>query len=112
MRRETGNHVPDEHVCRVSYWQGYVSGCFYAYDSNRSRALLLSPPFRTWTWRHGNVARHDGDAAREAYDSLVRELRARGWRPVGADVAIEVPQSINPDTVLNALRRIGGDTGD
>ena len=111
MRRETGNSVPDEHVCRVSYWQGYVSGCYYANDTSQRQALLCSPRFRTWTWRHGNVAPHGGDAARAALDSLVRELRARGWRVVDADVPIDASRAINPETVLSALRRIGGNAG-
>ncbi len=111
MRREPDNDRPDAPVCRLSYWQGYVTGCYYADNGDASTALLCSPRFRTWTWRHGNKAPHGGAAARAALESLTRELRARGWRVVGSDVAIHVPEALSTETVLSALRRIGADDG-
>jgi hypothetical protein len=50
--------------------------------------------------RHGNKAPHASAAARAAFESLTRELGARGWRIVDADVAIHVPEAISTETVL------------
>jgi len=120
MRRGHDNQPSDHRPCRISYWQGYVSGGYYAHDGDPSAPILCSVSFRTWTWRHGNVAPHGGEAARAALESLVRELQARGWRVADADLEIygmtlsamtRTPEAISRETVLSALRRISGDDG-
>jgi len=111
LRREDDNHRIDAPVCRISYWQGYATGRYYAYSGDRGRALLSSASFRTWTWRHGNVA-HDGcEGARAARETLVRELHARGWRVEGEEPHKPEPEPITRETVLRALSRISGEGG-
>lgn len=104
MRRERDTYLSDPPLCRVSYWQGYVTGRYYAHDAGRS--FLCSPSFRTWTWRRGNAAARESEAARAAFEELVRRLGALGWRIAGRD-----PEPINRETVLSALGRISGDEG-
>jgi hypothetical protein len=104
-RRMHDSHRIDPPVCRISYWQGYVTGRYYAHTGDRSGALLCSASFRTWRWRHGNVSPHGGEAASAALEELVRELQALGWRLAGDTKAI------SRETVLSALSRISGDDG-
>jgi len=105
MRREFDNHRSDAPLCRISYWQGYVTGRYYAHTGDPSKALLCSASFRTWSWRAGNVAPNGGGAAGAAREVLIRELHARGWRVADCDIAI------SKETVLNALSRISGADG-
>jgi hypothetical protein len=118
MRRAHDSHHPDRALCRISYWQGYVTGRYYAYAGDPSTPLLCSAAFRTWTWRNGNGGPwpDSGEAARAAFDRLVRELHALGWQVadtgIGAHaVTPEEPEVISRETVLSALGRISGDDG-
>lgn len=104
MRRERDTYLSDPRLCRVSYWQGYVTGRYYAHDG--AQTFLCSRSFRTWTWRQGNAAGRESEAARAAFVELVRRLGALGWQIAGRD-----PEPINRDTVLSALGRISGDEG-
>jgi hypothetical protein len=61
-------------LCRIERWRGYVSSTFYAEIDDDT--VLESRPFR---WRHAAPPPHDG-AARQAYDELVAQLLASGWR--------------------------------
>ena len=105
MRRELDNHPIQAPLCGISYRQGYRTGRYYAHDL-LGRTLRWSAPFRTWTWRHGNVAPDEDDAARAALRALVCELHALGWHVVGHDA-----EPITKETVLRALSRISGDDG-
>ena len=105
MRRERDNQLLDPPLCRVVYWQGYVTGRYCAADG-AGRTFLCSPSFRTWTWRHRNDAPQESEAARAALAALVRELHALGWRIAGRG-----PEPITMETVLSALSRIGRDEG-
>jgi hypothetical protein len=105
MRRELDNHLVEAPVCGISYRQGYLTGRYYAHDF-LGRTLRWSAPFRTWTWRRGNVSSHEDEAARAALRVLTRELEALGWRVVGPE-----DDAITKETVLRALSRISGDDG-
>jgi hypothetical protein len=105
MRRELDNHLIEGPLCGISYRQGYLTGRYFAHDF-LGRTLRRSAPFRTWTWRHGNVAPHEDEAARAALRALIRELHAFGWRVVTREA-----EPITEETVLRALSRISGDDG-
>jgi hypothetical protein len=105
MRREHDTHLSDPPLCRISYWQGYVSGRYYAQDG-AGEPFLCSESFRTWRLRHRNAAPQESAAARAALEELVRRLGALGWRTAGRGA-----EPINRDTVLSALGRISGDDG-
>jgi hypothetical protein len=114
MRREYDIHRIDAPLCRISYWQGYVTGRYYAYDGDAGKPFLSSASFRTWTFTYGNVDPDGCEAARPAFEALVRELHARGWRVADSDLAVEPPrepEEISKETVLSALSRISGDDG-
>jgi hypothetical protein len=105
MRRELDNHLVEAPLCGISYRRGYLTGHYYAHDF-LGRTFRRSAPFRTWTWRHGNVAPHEDEAARAALRALIRELHAFGWRVVGREA-----EPITKEAVLRALSRISGDDG-
>jgi hypothetical protein len=105
MGRELDNHLIEAPLCGISYRQGYLTGRYYAHDF-LGRTLRLSAPFRTWTWRHGNVARHEDEAARAALRALIGELHALGWRVLEREA-----EAITEETVFRALSRISGDDG-
>jgi hypothetical protein len=106
MSRERDTYLSDPPpLCRISYWQGYVTGRYHAHDG-AGKTFLCSASFRTWKWRHGNAAAQERDAARAALEDLVRRLGALGWR-----IAERDPEPINRDTVLSALGRIGAGEG-
>jgi hypothetical protein len=87
MRRESRHQLNERRLCRISYWQGYVTGRYYAHDGDPSRAVRFSQPFRTWTLRHGNVDPRTLPAARAALQQLETELHALGWRVAGREAA-------------------------
>lgn len=105
MRRERDTYLSDPPLCQVSYWQGYVTGRYYACDGTGT-TFLCSAAFRTWKWRHANAAAQESETARAALEELLRRLGALGWRIAGRD-----PEPINRDTVLSALGRISGAQG-
>jgi hypothetical protein len=105
MGRELDNHLIEVPLCGISYRQGYLTGRYYAHDF-LGRTLRSSASFRTWTWRHGNVAAHEDDSARVALRALTGELHALGWRVVGRE-----DETISKETVLRALSRISGNDG-
>ena len=105
MRRELDNHLIEGPLCGISYRQGYLTGRYYAHDF-LGRTLRRSAPFRTWTWRHGNVAPHEDEAARAALRALTGQFHALGWRVVTREA-----EPITEETVLRALSRISGDDG-
>jgi hypothetical protein len=133
MRREEGllNEAPHRPECRVRYWQGYVMGQFYAYESDPAAAIHCSPMFRTWTLRRGRIPVGELPAARAALAELVNDLVQSGWRVVGAATAgyegapakpaavAASPESPNPSAIaaiteealLGALDRLGGGSG-
>lgn len=122
MRREQDTHHFDAPLCRISYWQGYVSGRYYANDGDAGKAIACSAPIRTWTWRHGNIAPHGGAAATAALHALARDLHALGWEVLDSDIEVYAargdeapvvrgPEAISRETVLSALSRVSGDDG-
>jgi len=115
MRREAADHPVDARSCRISYWQGYVSGQYYAHEADGANAILSSPSFRTWRWRRGNEGAHTLPAASAALQELVRELDARGRPVVASDVErfwrMNPPKLLSEEALLGALARIGGDEG-
>lgn len=110
MRREHHDSRFDAPLCRISYWQGYVTGRYYAHNGDMRRALLCSRAFRTWTWRKGNVAPPGGEAGRTALEALIGELHAQGWRVAEAPIRRDA-EPISKETVLRALSRIGDEEG-
>jgi hypothetical protein len=132
MRREEGlfNEARDRPECRVRYWQGYVMGQFYAYESDPAAAIHCSPMFRTWTLRRGRIPVGELPTARAALAELVNDLVQSGWRVVGPatagyegapakPAAVAAAESPNPfavaaiteEALLGALDRLGGGSG-
>lgn len=116
MRRENNNLPADAAVCRIFYWQGYVTGQYYAQDRQTRSVLGCSARFRTWSWQHGNRLPETRTEANAALTELLEELRNRGWRVAGFDVDGHAAQGaeqtlITEEAILRALNRIGGDGG-
>ena len=66
-------------TCSIERWRGYFSSAFLALSED-GEPLLLSRSFR---WR-GASPPPDAPPARRAYDGLVAQLAALGWRSDGA----------------------------
>lgn len=122
MRREEGllSEAVDRPECRVGFWQGYVTGQFYAYVSDPGAAILCSPMFRTWTVRRRTAPVNEQPAARAALAQLVDDLVQSGWRIVGPAIAgyegapsepASAVAAITEEALLGALDRLGGNGG-
>lgn len=125
MRREVNPRLIEQPLCRISYWQGYVTGQYYACEVGVSRPLSCSATFRTWTLRRGNADPHSLPVAKAALKRLAAELDAGGWRVLGHDGATDVPaaeveavvvpvrdaDALNDEAILGALTRVGHDGG-
>jgi hypothetical protein len=128
MGRELNTSIAYTRDCRISYWQGYVTGRYYAYDWGARGVVLCSGSFRTWRLRHGNVEPHVMPAAQAALEQLLIELSSLGWHVVGSDVPTcppaangsdaSLPASATPDRsaiseeeILGALLRISNGSG-
>jgi hypothetical protein len=113
--------------CVVVLWQGYVTGQFLARRADSSEPFLSSHPFRTWRppWQP-KVVLEELPAAIAAFQEIVVELRAVGWRSNGSDgfdgcvfhraepepIATNVrPDSIAEPFLLRALDQVAGENG-
>jgi hypothetical protein len=87
MRRDSDQHAQDSDRCRVSLWQGYVTGQFYVRDP-RDGTVVVSPAFKTWRppWQPKRRP-DDSPEAAAAFAALGQELTRLGWHPVSPTVA-------------------------
>jgi hypothetical protein len=127
MRRELLSQE-DQPECKVGFWQGYVMGQFYAFESDAAAPFRSSPMFRTWTLRRGNIPVDELPGATAVLADLVNDLVDSGWRVVGTPIAgfaadpadaAAVPASpekrqdvaISEEALLEAVDRLGGRHG-
>jgi hypothetical protein len=127
MRRELLNQG-DQPECRVGFWQGYVMGQFYAIEPDAATPFRLSPLFRTWTLRGGNIPVDELPGARAVLADFVNDLVDSGWRVVGTpivgyaagptDAAAGPPPpekrrlvAITEEALMDAVDRLGGRDG-
>jgi hypothetical protein len=129
VHRETRNGDQDRDDCLVRFWQGYVTGQFYAYRSNETEPFLCSRPFRTWRppWEP-KVELEESQTALAAFQALEAELTRRGWHaaagsetfeervfvhePAGSGpTGVGAPANIAEPFVLRALRQVAGEEG-
>jgi hypothetical protein len=127
MRRELVKQA-DQPECRVGFWQGYVMGQFYAFESDAAAPFRVSPMFRTWTLRGRNIRLDELPGARAVLASLVDDLVDSGWCVVGTPIAgyaagptdaaavppapeKRQPVAITEEALLDAVDRLGGRDG-
>jgi hypothetical protein len=96
---------PDPTTVEIVLWHGYMRSRFVAQTLGTDLyAVAESPAFRRW---RGTDEDDPSDAALEAHQTLIDQLRAAGWQPtVRGTRWYEQTMSVEPPTVLPMVMEV------